>query len=41
MRCESDFVLIPTHFYHATTLQLRDFIKNFKNVFTTMICTKI
>ena len=21
-RCERDFILIPTHFYHATTLQL-------------------
>jgi len=25
-RCERDFILIPTHFYHATTLQLRAFI---------------
>jgi len=24
-RCERDFVLIPTHFHHATTLQLRAF----------------
>ena len=24
-RCERDFVFIPTHFYHATTLQLRAF----------------
>jgi len=24
-RCERDFILIPTHFYHATTLQLRAF----------------
>jgi len=24
-RCERDFLLIPTHFYHATTLQLRAF----------------
>ena len=22
-----DFILIPTHFYHATTLQLRDFAR--------------
>jgi len=26
-RCERDFILIPTHFYHATTLQLRDFAR--------------
>ena len=27
-RCERDFVLIPTHFYHATTLQLRAFARH-------------
>ena len=27
-RCERDFVLIPTHFYHATTLQLSAFARH-------------
>ena len=27
-RCERDFVLIPTHFCHATTLQLRAFARH-------------
>jgi len=27
-RCERDFILIPTHFYHATTLQLRAFARH-------------
>ena len=27
-RCERDFILIPTHFYHATTLQFRAFARH-------------
>ena len=27
-RCERDFILIPTHFYHATMLQLRAFARH-------------
>ena len=27
-RCERDFILIPTHFYHATTLQLHAFARH-------------
>jgi len=27
-RCERDFLLIPTHFYHATMLQLRAFARH-------------